>query len=326
VSSFYTALRATLEERLGAQSSAVVDELPLTGDAGRSRVGAVPGEGEREAVVRTASPDYFAVMRIPLMAGRTFGAEDDAAASPRVVISASLARGLFGSSPAAGRRIRLGAGGRVADVIGVVGDVKHRSLDEVPLPTLYLSALQAPSPSSVIVARSPLGGGAVVETVRQEVRRLDPDVPVYRVRAMEDVVAASPGVPTRRVLSATFSIFAVLALVLSAIGLLGLAAQDVARRRKELALRMALGAEPGRILGSTLGRVAVTAGVGFVFGGALSLVVVEALDGLARSTATSVAMSAAGAAAVLLVTSVCAVLPAAVRAARTDPLEALREE
>ena len=116
------------------------------------------------------------------------------------------------------------------------------------LPTVYLSAWQSPSRSSIVVVRSARPDADVIAAVREEVARLDRDLPVYRMRSMQDVVAASPGVPARRVLTATFMGFALLAVVLGGIGLFGVVAHDVACRRAELALRIALGADPMRIL------------------------------------------------------------------------------
>ena len=145
------------------------------------------------------------------------------------------------------------------------------------LPTVYLSALQAPSRSSIVVIRSARPDADAIAAVREEVARLDPTVPVSRARSMQEVVAASPGMPARRVMTATFMAFAVLALVLGAIGLFGVAAHDVASRRTELALRIALGADPMRILGATLARGAVLVASGLAVGGVLSIWAARAL-------------------------------------------------
>jgi putative ABC transport system permease protein len=326
VVSFHTALQSALEERLGPRSTAIVNEIPLTGDRGRSLVSVRPGDVGREAVVREASPAYFDVMRIPLVAGRSFDARDNASATPRVVISASLAERLFASEQPTGRHIWLGAGAQMADIIGVVGDVKHRTLDEAFLPTVYLSALQAPSRSSIVVVRSARPDADVIAAVREEVGRLDGNLPVYGVRSMQEKVAASPGMPARRVLTATFMGFAVLALVLGAIGLFGVVAHDVASRRSELALRMALGAEPMRILRATLGQGALMVGSGLAVGGLLSIWAARALSGVGFATARLDALSVSVPATILIIAGAAAVLPAARRAARTDPLTALRSE
>src|SRR5207247_4594545 len=158
-----------------------------------------------------------------------------------------------------------------AEIIGIVRDVKHRALDELPSQTTYLSAWQSPSRSSIVVVRSGRPDEHVVAAVREEVARLDRNLPVYRVRSMQDVIGASPGVPARRVLTATFLGFSLLAIVLGAIGLFGVVAHDVASRRSELALRIALGADPIRILTATLSRGAAMIGWGVLIGAVLSI-------------------------------------------------------
>jgi MacB-like periplasmic core domain len=125
-----------------------------------------------------AGPAYFEVMLIPLVAGRSFDAHDSASAAARVVVSASLADRLFGAGQQVGRQIWVASIAQMADVVGVVGDVKHRALEEATLPTLYLSFAQAPSRSSIVVVRSPRPEADVMAAVRQEVARLDQDLPV----------------------------------------------------------------------------------------------------------------------------------------------------
>ncbi|HEY1308080.1 MAG TPA: ABC transporter permease [Vicinamibacterales bacterium] len=325
VSSFYSTLQRALNDRLGAGTASLIDEVPLTQDRGRGLVSRRPADMGREAVIRTASPGYFDVMRIRLMAGRSFDQQDDAGAPLRVMLSESLASSLFGGEQAIGRRVFLAARSEMAEVIGVVGDVKLRALDEATLPTLYLSWAQVPSPSSILVIKAARPAGDVITTVRREVARLDGNLPVYGIQSMAEIVATSPGVPARRLLTAVFGAFALLAVVLSTIGLFGVAAHDVARRRPELAIRVALGARPMEILRATIGRSAFVVGCGLASGGLLSVGAVRALGGvLFASHGSDIASVGTAAAAVLIVTAVLAVLPAALRAARTDPLIVLR--
>src|SRR5262249_32177046 len=191
---------------------------------------------------------------------------DNVSAPARVILSESLAERLFPSEPAPGRRVWLGTSSGPAEIVGVVGDVKHRALDEAVAPTVYLSAWQAPSRSRIIVVRSARPDADVIEVVRGEVARLDRRLPVYGRRSMEEVVAASPGVATRRLLTATFVAFALLGVVLGAIGLFGVVAHEVACRRSEIALRIALGADPKRILRATLGHGPLVVRMGLVGG------------------------------------------------------------
>jgi putative ABC transport system permease protein len=326
VAAFYTALQRALEDRFGARAVSIVDELPLTGDRGRRVAAARPTDIGREAVVRAASPGYFDVMRIPIVAGRAFDAGDNASAPARVVLSRSLAERLFASDDPIGRRVWFPPTAQTADVVGVVGDVKHRALDEGTVPTVYVSALQEPSHANVIVVRSGRPDADVIAAVRDEVARLDPALPVYRATPMANVVSASPGVPARRVLMATFLGFAILAVVLGSIGLFGVVAHDVACRRAELAIRMALGADRARILGTTAAPGAMMVAAGLAAGGVLSIWAARALVGLGFATQDLDALSAAVAAAALVAAGAAAVLPAAVAAMRTDPLIALRSE
>jgi predicted permease len=327
--SFVSVLHNALDARLGSGTVSVVNELPLTNDGGRRFMQIRPAEPAREVVLREAGPAYFDVMRIPVVAGRAFDARDNAAAPPRVIVSQSLAAQWFPGEQAVGQQIRLGPGPRapMAEIIGVAGDVKHRSLDaEGFWPTVYASAWQNPSSSNVLVVRAERPAAEVAAIVREEVARLARDVPVLPVRSMEEVAAASPGVPERRVLTATFTGFALLAVVLAGIGLFGVVTHDVAFRRGELALRLALGADPMRILVRTLGRGASMVGAGLVVGGVLSIWATAARSGFAFATDRFDPVSVALVTAVLMAAGAVAVLPAARRAARIDPVTALRCE
>jgi putative ABC transport system permease protein len=328
LASFYSALHRALEERLGPGTVSLINELPLTHDGSRGLLRIQPTDPPVEVVRREAGTAYFDVMRIPIVAGRPFDARDDAAAPFGVVVSQSLAERWFAGEQAIGRQIRLGPAGRAAaEIIGIAGDVKHRSLDaEGFWPTVYVSAWRSPSRSMLLVVRSQRPDEDVLAAVREEVARLDADVPVHGVRSMQAVAAASPGVPARRVLTATFMGFALLAIVLTGIGLFGVVAHDVASRRAELALRLALGADPRRILLRTLGQGAWMVGTGLVVGGVLSAWAVRALGSMVFATGRFDPLNVVLAAVVLMVVGAVAVLPAARRAARTDPLRALRSE
>jgi putative ABC transport system permease protein len=322
---FFSTLHGALEERLGPRTVSIMNELPLTHDGSRRFMRMRPTEPAREVVMREAGTAYFDVMRIPIVAGRPFDARDNAAALPRVVVSQSLAERWFAGEQPIGRHIEL-ANGRLAEIIGIAGDVKHRALDDEFLPTVYRSAWQSTSGSMFLVVRSQRPDADVVAAVREEAARLDRDVPVHGVRSMQDVAAASPGVPARRVLTATFMGFALLAIVLAGIGLFGVVAHDVASRRTELALRIALGADPTRILMRTLGQGVWMVGAGLVVGSVLSIWTAGALSSMVFATGRFDPLNIAVAAAVLMVVGIVAVLPAARRAACTDPLSALRSE
>jgi putative ABC transport system permease protein len=329
VVSFYTSLEAALEERFGADAVAVVDEIPLTGDRGRRLIRPFPSHAGIEANTRAAGALYFRVMRIPVLAGRSFSQRDDAMSTPRAIVSQSLADRLFDGASPIGRQIWIGPVGppvQPTEIVGVVGDVKQGSLDEATVPTIYLSLRQAPSPGTHIVVRSSQPDAATVGTLREEVARLDRELPVYGVRTMNDVVARSRGVPARRVLASTFTGFAILAVVLCAIGLMGIVAHDVAARRTELALRLALGADPSRLLGATYLQAVTVLSAGVAIGAVLSIWTTRALGAAVVLRGGLDPLSVGVAVAVLAGVCAFAILPIARRASRTDPALALRGE
>jgi predicted permease len=323
LTSFYAVLITDVRERLADSAVGIISELPLSGDRGRIQVRVRPDTPMHEAVMRVASTAYFDVMRIPIVAGRAFDDRDDGAVPPRIVISRSLAERMFGRDPALGRQLALAGRDQPAQIIGVVGDVKHRALDETLLPTVYLSAWQSPSYSSHLVVRSPGADSDVIAITRDAVARLDRDLPVS-TGSMADIVAMSPGVPARRVLTAAFFGFSVLALLLGAIGLFGVIAHDVASRRAELALRLALGASPARILATTLQQGVWIVGASLAQGGVISFWTSRAFETTVTTSDGVDLVSVGIAAAVLVVVAAAAMLPAALRAARTDALLALR--
>jgi predicted permease len=324
--SFYSTLESELSQRLGARAVGIIDELPLGNDRGRGLVSVRPGDSAREAVIRVASTSYFDVMRIALVSGRAFERGDNASAPPRVVVSESLAARLFPRESPIGRQIRLAGREEAAEVIGVVRDVKHGSLDEAVLPTVYLSTWQFPSRGVIVVLRTTGADADTIAIVREHVGQLDGDLPVYGRPSMTGAVERSRAVAPRRVLTTAFLGFALLALMLGAIGLFGVIAHDVATRRTELALRMALGANPTRILTATLGQGAALVGAALVTGGLLSVWATRALRGVVVTSGGVDLVAVGVAAAVLMLVGLCASLPAARRAARTDPLIALRAD
>jgi putative ABC transport system permease protein len=324
--SFYSTLESELSQRLGTRAVGIVNELPLGNDRGRGLVSVRQTDPQREAVIRVASTSYFDVMRIPLVIGRAFERRDDGLAPIRVVISESLAGTLFPRESSVGRQIWLAARAQPAEVIGVVRDVKHRSLDDPVLPTVYLSAWQSPSRGSVMVLRTTRADADAIAVVREQVARLDGDLPVYGRVSLTGMVARSPGVPARRMLTTAYLGFALLAVVLGAIGLFGVVAHDVASRRVELALRIALGANPWRILITTLVDSAWMVGSALVVGGVLSFWASRAIAGVVHTSGPFDLISTGAAGAVLVLVGVCAVLPAARRAVTMDPLIVLRSD
>jgi putative ABC transport system permease protein len=322
VGSFYSRLQSALRDRLGSDAVAIVDELPLTGDRGRGLVSTEDGRSV-DAAVRVASDGYFRIMRTVVVDGREFEPRDRE--SRPIVVSQSLARQLFGDTRVSGRRVRLGQSQPPFVIVGVIEDVKQRALDEGDSATAYFSATQSPSPSSQIVVRSTAQAADILTIARAEVARLDPELPIYGWKTMSDVVRASPGVPARQIVAASFAGFAILALALAGVGLFGVMAHMVSSRRAELALRVALGASPTRLARAVLAQGSAMLVPGLAAGWALSLAMSGALRALMFEIGSRDAATTALVAGLVGVTGLLAVLPSARRAARSDPITVLRD-
>lgn len=321
-----------LVERAGAlpgvESAAVSSVLPFSGNWDRIAV-EVEGrpltrasdwpEGDRYIV----SPGYLSTMRIPLKAGRAFE-ETDRYDTPLVAVVDEVFARQLSPSPAIGTRIKLPARDGFATVVGVVGHVKHYGLDASSQGQIYMSHRQYPWRWMHLVARAAPSAGTLAGPLRAAVRSLDPDVPVFDVATMDALMAERSA--TRRFATLLASVFAGAAVVLAALGLFGLVAYVAAQRMRELAIRIALGARP-----SDIGKLVLGQGLRLgLLGTALGLAGAAAGGRLVSGMLFQVgpadpAVLAAVAAMLLAVTLIASWLPAR-RAARIDPMAALRAE
>jgi len=271
------------------------------------------------------SGEYFAAMGIPLRQGRTFGAEDTPQAPMSAIVNESMAR-RFWPDGAVGRRIVWG--GRKMTIVGVVGDVHIESLDAAIHPTIYTSVYQTDSGATtraVFIVRTRMPDPApLTAAVRDAIQSVDRDVPVFDVRRMTDIVVRSTA--TRQFAVALFAGFAALALAMSVTGLYGVLSHAVAQRTSELGVRLALGATPARVLGLVLGDGFRLTAIGVAVGGAIGAAAARAMSGLLFGISPLDPVSFGGAAVLLLSVALLASAVPARRAARVDPMVALRSE
>ncbi len=268
-------------------------------------------------------PGYFRALGIPLVEGRAIGPEDRAGGRQVAVVSEATARALWPGESAVGRRIPLGEDDEV-EVVGVVGDVRLQSLAKDPSLTLYRPFEQVPGSRAAVVARTGVAPDLLAQPFREAVWSVDPEQPVARVAPLEELIGDSLREP--RASSTLFSLFAVLAALLSALGLYGLMAELVTRRTHELGVRMALGAGRGRVVGLVMRRSLALAGAGVAAGGLAAYAGTRLLESLLFEVRPTDPATYAAVAALLLAVASLAAWGPALRAARTDPVVALKTE
>jgi putative ABC transport system permease protein len=313
-------------------SAGAVSRLPVGGPGfqlGRSflREGQPepPASSDTPGEWVVATPEYFTTLGVRLVEGRTFDARDTAESPPVIVVSETFARRAFNGQSPIGRRIRSWRDeNKLREVIGVVRDVRYRGLADALGSMVYVPHRQSPWLGMMVAVRTTGEPLAFVNTIREEVRRLDPNLAIGRINTVERFAAAS--IAGRRFTTWLLAAFAGAALVLAAVGIYGVTAFGVSRRARELGIRLALGATPGRLLGSVVVRNAR----GTLVAALLGLAAAASLTSLLRSllfevTSTDWRALAAAPLGLLLVSLVATWLPAR-QALRQDPMKTLRGE
>ncbi len=272
----------------------------------------------------SVSPGYFETFGIPLLKGRLFEARDTKEAPHAVIVSEPMARQYFPGVNPLGRQVMLSYGWNwTGEVVGVVAGIRRRGLAEEPRAEVYVPFAQMPYPTLNVVVRSALPAGRLAGALKQEMRQLDANIPLSRIRPMQDVVLES--IAASRIRSLVTAFFAGAALLLASIGIYGVMAYSVSRRTAEIGIRLALGASPGQILWlvmrQSLTLVALGIGTGILLAAALGSALASVLYGI---SAWSLAVYLAVALLLAMVAAVATFIPA-LRATRIDPAVALRD-
>jgi predicted permease len=273
------------------------------------------------------TPDYFRAIGIEMRGGRPFQRTDVAAAPPVAIVNEALARVLVGGGEVLGRTFTFAddsAGARPHEIVGVVADARQQTLANPGEPELYLSTYQHPSNRLEIVARAPASQSGPLTAMREQIRAVRPDLPVRRSTAMRDYVSQSIANP--RFYSMLIGTSAVLALGLALVGVYGVLAQSVAQRRRELGVRIALGATAASVARSVVGRGMGLAGIGATIGVGGALLATRLLETLLFGITATDPLTFVLAVATILVTAALASAVPAGRAARVDPMVSLKSE
>ena len=334
VAGFARRLVERVEALPAVESASVASDIPLSNNSSAFMAGLEPGAGgaAEELSVRayrhSVAPKFFSTLGVPLLRGRDFTPQDRAGSAPVVIVSESMARRYWPGGDALGRRLRLGSSTEDtwAEIVGVVGEVKHRSLVELtrPDPDVYSPLEQQPENALGLVVRARADAAGLAELVRREARDLDPSLPVYDVKPLSERVASQTA--GQRFSAALLLVFASVALLLAAAGLYGVMSYTVAQRTREIGIRMALGAQGRDVLRLVVGQgmrpALAGVGLGLAAAAGLTRVMSSLLFGV---SATDPATFACVTGLLVSVAFVSCYFPAR-RATRVDPTVALRYE
>jgi putative ABC transport system permease protein len=275
----------------------------------------------------SVSEDYFRALGVPLREGRFFDQKDAAAAPVVGIVSESLARRFWPGSEALGRRLRLPESNTPDSwitIVGVVADLRHEVYDRSFRSILYRPWAQAPGSSMDVAIRTSTDPRDLTASVRSIVEQLDPTQPITLLQTMSDKINGQAS--ALRFVAVLMGLFGIVAILLSAAGIYGLIAYSVAERRREIGIRMALGAQPGQILGMVLRLALFLVAVGGVIGLALGFVLAQLLSSFLYGVRAWDPVIYAAIAPLLLIVALFATFIPAIRAARVDPMVALRYE
>jgi predicted permease len=281
----------------------------------------------RSADYASVSPGYFHVMEIPLLRGRYFNEEDSMSATRVALISETLVQLYFPNQDPIGKRMSFGFppnGETSREIVGIVGDVRDVALHKDPGPMMYVPFAQAPIWGGNVIVRSDLSAATVANAIREDVRRIDKDLPVTGVETMTDALSVSVAQPRFRTL--LLSLFAVVALVLAAAGIFGVISYSVSSRTREIGIRMALGATTRNVLRLILAESARLVLLGLAFGIVAALLLGRILSTLLFGVRPADFLTFASVAILLALVALAAAYLPTRRAMRVDPMVALRYE
>ena len=330
VTDFYTEMIRRVQALPGVEAAALTSILPLSGTNSDSSFAIEGRDPAQEKVypdeeIRSVTQSYFKVLKVPLIQGRFFDERDNADAPKTVLINQAFARKWFPNQDAVGKKITFDdprkPDPKWMTIVGSVGDIRHQGLDLEAKPEYYLPHPQNPYRGMTLAVRSKQDPRSLAESIRREIRQLDPEIPAANVRTLENV--ASDSIAPRRLSVVLISVFAAVALVLASVGIYGVMSFLVVQRTHEIGVRMALGAQRADVLRLVVGHGMKLALLGSALGLVMALISTRALSAmLYRVGAFDLTTFAAVTIALALVALLASYIPA-LRATRADPMIAL---
>jgi putative ABC transport system permease protein len=338
VGEFSRRLLESVRAMPGVERAAMASHLPLVFEIRTTNVmseaqSALPVDEWPDMDTAFVGPGYFETMGIPILRGRGFRDDDGNSKQLYVVVNEALAKNFWPGQDALGQRVviskqrvrrSLEDEGRIAEVVGIARDSKYRTLGEAPRPYLYQSNVDRPLERDALIVRASSDPRALLPAIRQQARNIDSMVPVISLRTLDEATSAAMLFP--RAGAALFGLFGVLGLVLASVGLYGVLAYAVSQRTHEIGIRMALGAQPRDILKLIVGQGLALTLVGVVIGLAGAFAATRIIGVLLYGISPTDVPTFAGVSLVLLGVALAACWIPARRAARVEPMEALRYE
>ena len=329
-SKFFERVLAQLEQTPGVESAGTTNYLPLRGEKQTAGIwlDSQPLHTADTRIVldnRVVSPGYFQTMGVPLLSGRVFHWTDRPDSPKVVIVNDAFAREFFPRGDALAKRVTMDLPVPwTGEIIGVVASFHETSMSDQPRPEVFTSYSQTTIPASTLVVRSTASTADVLAAVRSALDSVDPDVAFYSVRTMKQQVADALAQPRLR--SALLGVFSLVALILACLGIYGVIACSVAERKKEIGIRIALGAVPSEVRTMVLGQGLKLTTLGLVIGLAGAAAATRFIEGFLFGVTTSDPLTYAGTAAIFIAVALIASYLPARRAMLVDPIVALREE
>jgi putative ABC transport system permease protein len=328
---FYRNVLEQVRSLPGVQSASFVQPLPfgpvdLTNDGGFAIAGRpIPSPDQRpQSLIARAAPEYFATMKIPLLRGRIFAAQDSNNAPPEVMISDTLARRYFAGQDAVGQHLLLGRQKLSVEIVGVVGDVKHNNLRSAIRPELYLPFMRLTPAGAGLVVRTAGDAAALLPSLQRRVWSLDSNIAGNLAGPVDRFLYAS--LAPARVATVLMTSFALITLILGLVGVYGVLSYVVRQRTREIGIRLALGAAPSGVLRMVLGEALGMSVAGVVVGTGLALPLTHYLNSLLFGITGADPLTYIAAAVTVPCAALLAAYQPARRATRIDPALSLRSE
>lgn len=328
---FFQRLLDDLERTPGVESAGTTNHLPLRRDPQAAGIwlDSQPVHTPETRIVldnRVVSPDFFRAMGVPLLAGRFFEWTDRPDTNKVMIVNDAFVHEFYPRGDALGKRVTLDAGSSAwtGEIVGVVGGFREADMAEAPRRELFTPFSQTTTPGNTLVVRSSGNTADVLSAVRSSIGSIDPDVAFYNVRTMKQQVDESEAQPRLR--SALLAVFSIAALILASLGIYGVIACSVAERKKEIGIRVALGAQPSEVRSMVIGQGLKLTAIGLALGLAGAVGATRLIEGFLFGVTAIDPVSYLGTCVVFIGVAIVASYLPARRAMRVDPIASLREE